>query len=76
MVKKKKRMIPSTHPAHKMNQVDSKNKDMGQSYMIKAKVINNLKLGKGMGNGKLEMGIGNWEMGNGKWEMGNGKWEM
>ena len=37
-------MIPSTstHPAHKMDQVDNENKDMGLSYMIKEKVINNV----------------------------------
>ena len=36
-------MIPFTHPAQKINQVDSENKDMG-SYMIQEKVIKNLLL--------------------------------
>ena len=27
-------MIPFTHPAQKIDQVDSENKDMGLSYMI------------------------------------------
>ena len=35
-------MIPFTHPAQKIDQVDSENKDMGLSYMIKEKVINNV----------------------------------
>ena len=35
-------MIPLTHPANKIDQVDSENKDVGKSYMIKEKVINNL----------------------------------
>ena len=38
------RMIPFTHPAQKIDQVDSENKDMGQSYMIQEKVIKNLLL--------------------------------
>ena len=37
-------MIPFTHPAQKIDQVDSENKDMGQSYMIQQKVIKNLLL--------------------------------
>ena len=31
-------MIPLTHPAKKIDQVDSENKDMGQSYMIQENV--------------------------------------
>ena len=42
-------MIPFTHPAQKIGQVDSENKDMGQSYIIKEKVIKNLLL--------LEVGV-------------------
>ena len=34
-------MIPFTHPAQKIDQVDSENKDM---YMIQEKVIKNLLL--------------------------------
>ena len=34
-------MIPFDHPANQLDQVDSKIKDMGQSYMIKEKIINN-----------------------------------
>ena len=30
-------MIPLTHPAKKIDQADSKIKDMGQSYMFKKK---------------------------------------
>ena len=37
-------MIPITHPAQKIDQLDSENKDMGQSYMFQEKVINNLLL--------------------------------
>ena len=37
-------MIPWTNPAKKIDQVDSKNKDMGYSYMIQEKVIRNLQL--------------------------------
>ena len=33
-------MIPSTHPA-KIDQVDNNNNNMGESNMIKEKVINN-----------------------------------
>ena len=36
-------MIPFTHQAQKIDQVDSENKDIG-SYMIKEKVIKNLLL--------------------------------
>ena len=32
-------MTPLTHPAKKIVQVDSEIKDMGQSYMIKKKFI-------------------------------------
>ena len=32
-------MIPFTHPAQKIDQVDSENKYMGKSYMIQEKVI-------------------------------------
>ena len=41
-------MIPSIHPAQKIDQVDSENKDMGSSYMIQEKVIKNLLLGVGV----------------------------
>ena len=42
-------MIPFTRPAQKIDQVDSKNKDMGKSYMIQEKVIKNLQhLGVGV----------------------------
>ena len=34
-------MIPLTHPAQKIDQVDSENKNMGVSNMIKEKVIKN-----------------------------------
>ncbi len=37
-------MILFTHPAQKIDQVDSENKDMGQSYMIQEKDIKNLLL--------------------------------
>ena len=37
-------MIPLTHQAKKIDQVDSKKKDMWQSYMIQEKVIKNLQL--------------------------------
>ena len=37
-------MTTLTHPAKKFDQVDSENKDMGQSYMIQEKVIKNLLL--------------------------------
>ena len=37
-------MIPFTHPAQKIDLVDSKNKDMEQSYMFQEKVIKNLLL--------------------------------
>ena len=37
-------MIPFTHPAQKIDQVDSENKDMGYSYMFQEKVIKNLLL--------------------------------
>ena len=37
-------MIPFTHPAQKIDQVESENKDMGLSYMIQEKVIKNLQL--------------------------------
>ena len=33
-------MTPLTHPAKKIDQVDSKNKDVGWSYMFKKKFIN------------------------------------
>ena len=33
-------MAPLTHPAQKNNQVDSKIKDVGKSYMFKEKFIN------------------------------------
>ena len=32
-------MIPSTHPAKKINQVDSNNDNLGESNMITEKVI-------------------------------------
>ena len=35
-------MIPFTHPAQMIDQVDSEKKDMGLSYMIQQKVINKL----------------------------------
>ena len=35
----------NTHPAQKIDQVDGRKKDMGQSYMIKEKkVINNIQI--------------------------------
>ena len=37
-------MIPFTHPAKKIYNVDSENKDMVKSYMIQEKVIKNLLL--------------------------------
>ena len=37
-------MIPFTHPAQKIDQVDSENKDLGESYMFLEKVIKNLLL--------------------------------
>ena len=37
-------MIPFTHPAKKIDQVDSENKDIGYSYMIQENVIKNLQL--------------------------------
>ena len=37
-------MIPFTHPAQKIYQVDIENKDMGVSYMFQEKVIKNLLL--------------------------------
>ena len=37
-------MIPFTHLAQMIDQVDSENKDMGKSYMIQEKVIKNLLL--------------------------------
>ena len=37
-------VIPFTHPAQKIDQVDSENKDMHWSYMIQEKVIKNLLL--------------------------------
>ena len=37
-------MISFTHPAQKIDQVDSKHKVMGKSYMIREKVIKNLQL--------------------------------
>ena len=37
-------MIPFTHRANKIDQVDSKIKDIRKSYLIKEKVINNPKL--------------------------------
>ena len=33
-------MTPLTHPAKKFDQVDSKIKDVGKSYMFKRKFIN------------------------------------
>ena len=33
-------MTPLTHPAKKIYQMDSENKDIGQSYMFKKKFIN------------------------------------
>ena len=45
------RMTPLTHPAKKIDQMDSENKDMGQSYMIQEKVIKKLLL-LGVGVGK------------------------
>ena len=33
-------MTPLTHPAKTIDQVDSKIKDLGQSYMFKKKFIN------------------------------------
>ena len=41
-------MIPFTHSDQKIDQVDNENKDLGYSYMIQEKVINNLQL-LGMG---------------------------
>ena len=35
-------MIRLTNPAQKIDQMESKNKDMGLSYIIQEKVINNL----------------------------------
>ncbi len=32
-------MIPLTHPAKKINQADTKIKDMGQYYMFKKKIM-------------------------------------
>ena len=37
-------MIPFTHPAQKIDQVDSESKDMGWSYMIQENVIQILPL--------------------------------
>ncbi len=37
-------MTPPTHPGHKLDQVDSKIKNMGKSYMIRKKVINHPKI--------------------------------
>ena len=37
-------MIPLTHSPQKINQVDSKKKYMGESYMIPEKVMYNIKL--------------------------------
>ena len=38
-------MTPSTtHPGHQLDQADSEIKNMGQSYMIRKKVINHHKL--------------------------------
>ena len=37
-------MIPFTHPAPKIDQEDSENKDMGWSYMFQEKVIKNILL--------------------------------
>ena len=49
-------MIPFTHPAQKIDQVDSENKDIGYSYMIHEKVIKNLLLlGVGVAKGVNEM---------------------
>ncbi len=39
LIKKWLRMIPLTHPAKQIDQVDSKIKEMGQSYMFKKKFI-------------------------------------
>ena len=33
-------MTPLTHPAKKIDQMDSGNKDVGQSYIFKKKFIN------------------------------------
>ena len=33
-------MNPLTHPAKKIDQMDSENKDMGKSYMFEQKFIN------------------------------------
>ena len=35
-------MIPFTHLDQKIDQGDNENKDLGKSYMIQEKVINNL----------------------------------
>ena len=35
-------MIPLTHPAQKIDQVDSEIQDVGYSYMFKEKFINQL----------------------------------
>ena len=37
-------MIPFTHPAQKIDQVDSENKDIVWSYMIQEKEIKNILL--------------------------------
>ena len=37
-------MIHFTHPAKKIDQVDSENKDMGEFYMIQDNAIKNLQL--------------------------------
>ena len=37
-------MIPFTHPAKKIDQVDSENKNMGLSYMIQENIIKNQQL--------------------------------
>ena len=38
-------MIPFTHSAQKIDKVDSKNKDMGKSYMIQERVITTFRSG-------------------------------
>ena len=48
-------MIPFTHPAQKIDKVDGENKDMGQSYMIREKVIKNLQLQ--LGSNQVVQGV-------------------
>ena len=44
-------MTPLTHPAKKINQMDSENKCVGYSYMSKKKFINQPKLLEGRWSG-------------------------